>query len=352
MSGIEELLNDNTNEVEDEDQDEEEDDVSAYINTPNDSDNEEGVGVETVNSNDSYSDYDDDDSESAPPIEKNKTRVINEGVDRILNTMTESKVAGESANAASDPRNRITHHVVNLFRDHIKSSPNASKPKVSITFTNKLSNLGYDETYKAKHQSPDENRWYSDVDVNYKIKGKVYSGDMIALDDAYLDLTMKLDKDGNDADNCLLTWVNIYMKENTLRTFANMVLDGTGYSLDVRDYTLDKGQGLLSTIANISEDDPVMFNVLSKAKDGSGGVLMNTIDTIQGVCEKENFRKIYVGTLMLGMSGCVYVPKGAEPEKGVHKVVLKLELVGVRLYGVADKIKVIKLGKRARRKYN
>ena len=81
-------------------------------------------------------------------------------------------------------------------------------------------------------------------------------------------------------------------------------------------------------------------------------LMLKTVNTIQGVCEDDNLRRIYVGTLMFGMSASVYVPKGSEPEPGVHKVFLKLELLGVYLYVVVEGVNVIKLGKRTRKKYN
>jgi hypothetical protein len=265
-----------------------------------------------------------------------------------IQTLLQSMTVNDEPAVVEDSFELIKRHVGDEFRDHIKSDVKERKPKIVIRFANALKNLGHNPAYKAKSQNEDEDRHFADLEVEYNIKGVAVCGDLVAFDNAYLDLTMKYDKDNREATNCLRTWCNVYFTIDAMRIFSSIVELGTGYKVDFSEFTLDKAQGLLSFTVNIDEDDPPTVNVYTTNPKTHKLMLMNA-GRVPEACAAEQDRKIFKGTVFIGMSASVYAPIGTPPSPSAHGLHLKMELLGCRLYGIAD-VKVVRLGKKTRGK--
>jgi hypothetical protein len=303
---------------------------------------DEDVPEETVEDHVSVDDDEDPPEEDTPtPVE------VTEGL-TVIETLLHSMNVTNRPAVVEDSFDLIKRHVADQFKDHIKSDLKQKKPRIVIRFANGLKNLGHDPAYKAKSQNEDEDRHFADLEVQYDIKGVAVCGDVVAFDNAYLDLTMKYDKDNREATNCLRTWCNVYLTIDSMKVFSSIVEQGTGYKVDFSGFTFDKAQGLLSFTVNIDEYDAPTFNMYSTDLD-TGKLMLTNAGRVPEVCAVEGDRKIYIGTLFIGMSGSVYAPIGTPPNPIAHGLHLNMELLGCRIYGVSD-VNPVRLGKKNRGK--
>ena len=72
-------------------------------------------------------------------------------------------------------------------------------------------------------------------------------------------------------------------------------------------------------------------------------------DTIPNTCTNEDNQRIYYGSVILGLSASIFVPKDASPTAGCHLITPRFELLGCRIYGGATNISVVELKKRRKR---
>jgi hypothetical protein len=247
----------------------------------------------------------------------------------------------------------LVDHTLKKFRDHISGTKGSKRPNIQVKFAAPLKNLGFDQKYKSKSQKDNEHRHYADIEFIYNIKNRQVAGDFVVFDGAFLDLTMKRNKEGHEAENCLETWCSFYLTGHALGEFNTLLIHGTGFDMDSTVATEDKRQNLYSFTASMSTEDPPVFNyyipILDESDMPSGCMRLAKGDTIPTMCINEDNQKIYCGSIILGMSASIFVPEGSNPDKSAHLITPRFELLGCRIYGEANNVSVVELKKKKKR---
>jgi hypothetical protein len=239
-------------------------------------------------------------------------------------------------------------HIVDKMKDHFG---NNTPPKVSFVLE-ELSNLGYEEQYKSKHDAPGD-RWYSEVKMMYTVSDEQHLFDVVAFDNIYFDLVPKISRSGTVSKNYGETWINVYIPYNTLKTFLAVFKKSTGWGVSASIFVKYDHQSLVSISASISEDEePKLYSVIPEVDEHdtpTGRVEILNQGTIQNLCQNPDFQSIYVGTgfFSLSMNVITGLSSTIAPAPGPTSACrIKFGLISVRAFGISNNVTPVKLGKK------
>ncbi len=298
----------------------------------------------SVHSNDTENEDDDDDEEG---------RVVTDvGLDNFKKMLT---ISNDSNNPGQMEYNGVMTdakdakalmHIVDDLCDHFGQVKGVPKLKFKEP---ELVNLGYDERYKSKNDLPGD-RWYSEIGVFYTDPKVNTQLDLVAIDNVYFDLNLKMTKEGTNAKNYGSTWINIYIPDETMKQFLTAIKEGTKWSVSSHGFNKDEVQHLTSISANMSVDDPPYFNTFHKQLDENNNIIgasIKEVDPISVVMKNQALRSIYKGTAFFSISMNVLTQVGSSatptPSENV-KARIKFNLLDTRILGPAKNINTVSLG--------
>jgi hypothetical protein len=258
---------------------------------------------------------------------------------------TNGMVKYKKATVKVDMRD-VMVHVVDNMKDHFGRV--GTEPKCDFVLS-PLSHIAYDEKYKSKGDEPGD-RWFTQVSLSYK---EVRSIDLpvIAIDNVFIDLSPRINKDGTPVKNYGKTWVNAYFPKSTMKVITEKFKSDTKWSVSNKGITVDEQQSLASIVLNMNLEDGPRFYVMSKEENDrgefTGRIVTTNKGSVQSMYAQEEYRAIYKATLFCNLSMSVLTSVGTTvvpvPDKNAYAR-LKFSLASVKAYAVAPDIKSVTLG--------
>ena len=146
------------------------------------------------------------------------------------------------------------------------------------------------------------------------------------------------------------TWVNVYFPKSTMAQFAAKFKECTRWPVSGIGMNMDKGQGLVSIVGNMDNDNPPQFRTISIEYDEHGNASDNVIITDRGTIKKvagtTTLQAIYKCTMFCSVGCNVMTPVGTNtcpvPDGGNYARV-KFTILSMKAYNVAESVQSISL---------